>query len=175
MPRVQCSFCGLPFTVRQVREGVDYFCCSGCAFASRIPVNEGQLPISPGLIAALVVAFGVFNEILFAALGGAVISEGRDLTGEKLLWVSVAIGGCLLVVLLTLLAIARPRRCSDGIAAISSLVLALAAIGRLHHLEVGAGTWLLFGANLMLVLWLARGWARRAWVRRRAGGNPDRG
>ena len=37
MPRIQCSYCGLPFTVRKVEPGRAVFCCSGCALASRLP------------------------------------------------------------------------------------------------------------------------------------------
>ena len=70
MPRVQCSYCGLPFRVRQVEAGRAYYCCSGCALASRLPPagEGGQFPVTPALIVALGVGFAFFNEVLFWTL-----------------------------------------------------------------------------------------------------------
>ncbi len=173
MPRVNCSFCRLPFSVRQVRPDVDYFCCSGCALASRIPVNEGQLPVSPALLAALGVGFGLFNQILFAVLGGAVIGEGRVETGVKLVWISFALGACVFAALMALVALARPRRWTDLAAALPTVGLCVVAAARVVNGAIEPAGWLLLAGNAWFAAWLARGWARRFWARTRKGG-PDR-
>ena len=61
--RIQCSYCGLPFTVRQTEAGHASYCCSGCALASRLPPvdSNGQFPVTPALIVALGVGFAFFN------------------------------------------------------------------------------------------------------------------
>lgn len=168
MARVQCAFCGLPFNVRQMRENVEYFCCSGCALASRIPVHEGQLPVSPALIGALAIGFALFNEFLFAALGAAVVAEGRAEAGERLVWVSLALGAILLVAQLVLLAAARTRRWTDLLAAAVALGCAgMAGYAWQKGAPVPAAGYLLL-SNFLCSLWHLRGWFRRAWQRRRS-------
>jgi LPXTG-motif cell wall-anchored protein len=166
MARVTCSFCRLPFHIARVREGAEYYCCSGCALASRIPVQDGQLPVSPGLLVALAAGFGLFNQVLFGVLGAAVAAEGRPETGEKLVWVSVAIGAVVLLGFSGLLVLARTRRWSDGVVLLPAL-----AAGVWASVAAARGTWLeatiaLFVANLLLALWSSRGWFRRMWARR---------
>jgi hypothetical protein len=167
MPRVTCGFCGLPFNVRNVREGAVYYCCSGCALASRIPVNEGQMPVSRGLVIALALGFGLFNQILFGALGLALVGEGRAAVGGKLLIVSWSVGAALLVADFVFMATAELRRWTDLMAALLAIALAGAALASIAGGSAGTMTGLLLAATGWLALWLSRGWLRRAWVRTR--------
>ncbi len=163
MPRVACGFCGLPFSVRSTGAGVTHYCCSGCALASRIPLAEGALPISTGLVVALVLGFGLFNQLLFAALGLAVAGEGRPEAGLRLCLVSVGVGLLLVAAVVGLTILSRARRWSDGVVLAGALLAAgwgapAVAGGRLPAVLAP------LAANLGLAAWLARGWARRAWA-----------
>lgn len=167
MPRVTCAFCGLPFHVRTVREGAAYYCCSGCALASRIPVHEGVLPVSRALIIALALGFGLFNQVLFAALGLAVAAEGRAEVGGRLLMVSWSLAGVLFVASITFMATARLRGWTDAAAGL--LAAGFGALGATEMVSdspsPAAATGWLVAANVLLALWLTRGWLRRAVAR----------
>jgi hypothetical protein len=170
MPKVQCSFCGLPFSVRTVREGETYYCCSGCALASRIPVHQDALPVSRGLVIALALGFGLFNQILFAVAGTALVAEGRPEIGATWLWVSVIVGGLLGTANVTFLLTARPRRWSDGGAGAIAAVIAAWAVQRGFVHGLPAAVWPAVGANLGMAAWWSRGWGRRYLARWRSRG-----
>ena len=170
MHRVTCSFCGLPFSVRRVTPGADYFCCSGCALASRIPLGtSGQFPVSPGLVIALAFAFGLFNQALFGVLGGGVIAEGRIEVGARLQLVSLGIGGLLACVGAVFSVLTRSRSAGDLLLAplVVAIALWFAWVG--WRLEPGLVVWPLIAVNAVLAVWLARGWCWRALARHQAG------
>lgn len=169
MQRVTCSFCGLPFSVRRVSPGADYYCCSGCALASRIPLNQGgQFPVTPGLVIALAFAFGIFNQVLFGVLGGGVIDEGRIEVGARLQLVSVTLGAVLVLAGAGFSLLSRGR--SGGDAIIGPLVLAIGGwfTWVAWHLQPGLVVWPFIAINAVLAVWLARGWCWRALARRQA-------
>ncbi|MGH8020490.1 MAG: hypothetical protein ACREIA_19830, partial [Opitutaceae bacterium] len=132
-------------------------------------MNEGQLPVSPALLVALAIGFGLFNQILFAVLGAAVVGEGRVETGGKLVWISLALGGGVFAALMTLAALAKPRRATDLAAALPTAGLFAGAIAQAVTDAPGPAAWLLLAGNAWFALWLARGWARRFWARPRKG------
>lgn len=169
MQKVTCSFCGLPFSVRRAQPGADYFCCSGCALASRIPLGgDGQFPVSPGLVIALVFAFGLFNELLFGLLGGAVAGEGRVEVGARLQLVSIILGLVLSAVGAAFSLLPRGRSAGDAIVA-PLIVLMGAWFGWVAwRLEPRLVVWPLIATNAVSALWLARGWCWRAWAARRS-------
>jgi len=168
MQKVACSFCGLPFSVYRAEPGVDYFCCSGCALASRIPLGtRGQFPVSAGLIVALAFAFGLFNQFLFGVLGSAVIDEGRVEVGARLQLVAIILGGAIVLVGTAFALVSRGR--SGGDAIIAPLVLVICGWFAWVAWRLGPGlvTAPFFATNLVLALWLARGWFWRAYAKRR--------
>ena len=162
MPRIQCSYCGLPFTVRQVEAGRASYCCSGCALASRLPLvdQSGQFPVTPALIVTLGVGFAFFNEVLFWTLALALAREHR--APAALLFARVSLGAGMLVwtVLAASLARAPVRRWSDALVALATLAAVASAIR--SGLSAGG----VVAANAALGLWLARGWGRRSFTRK---------
>lgn len=166
MQKVTCSFCRLPFSVYRAEPGVDYYCCSGCALASRIPLGEhGRFPVSPGLIIALTFAFGLFNQALFGVLGGALIQEGRTDVGVRLQMVSLILGCAIVLVGAAFALISRGR--SGGDAIVGPLMLIIGAwIGWVGwHFEPGLVVWSSMAVDAVLAFWLARGWCWRAYAR----------
>lgn len=170
MPRVTCRFCGLPFSVRSAREGVDYYCCSGCALASRIPVRDDGLPISRELVIALALGFGLFNQLLFGVLGQAVIAEGHADVGERWLLVSAAIGAVLFAVNLVFVVTAPTRHGSDAVTGLVTVAFVVWAVQRGATGHVAAACWIALGTNLGMAAWWLRGWARRGLARWRGRG-----
>ena len=157
MPRVQCHYCGLPFDVRRIEAGRAAYCCSGCALASRLPSGgvEGQYPVTPALIAAVVVGFVYFNEVLFWIVGLALAQEGRAAVAGTFARLSAGLGVLVLVGLLAGLWRAAAHRWSDALVALAALVLVVAALG--PGLSPGGAV----GANAALALWVARGWGKQ--------------
>ncbi len=162
MPQVQCHYCGLPFKVRQVEAGRATYCCSGCALASRLSASGagGQYPVTAGLAAALGVAFGFFNEVLFGALGVALANEHR--AAPALVFARLSAGLGLLVWIALAWAIGRSpaRRASD--AAVALATLAALVLATLPPPSAGG----IAAANAALGLWLARGWGKRKFTRK---------
>lgn len=167
MPRVTCAFCGLPFSVRAPQEGVSYYCCSGCALAQRIIAQGGGATINRGMILALVLAFGLFNEILFAVFGAALLAENNPAAGMNLSLVSCAIGAGLLAAVIGFVGFAPQRRGTDLAAILIAAVVAIIAGGKFLAHATGAAVALLLAANIWLALWLGRGWLRRAFAKLR--------
>ena len=78
MNKVSCHYCGLPFKVVRTRPDGEYFCCSGCALASRVPVGaDGRFPTNPALVTAMAAGFVFFNQMLFWLLSVLLVREGR--------------------------------------------------------------------------------------------------
>jgi hypothetical protein len=163
MPRIQCSYCGLPFKVRQVEAGRAYYCCSGCALVSRLPPAGagGQFPVTPALVVALGVGFGFFNEMLFWTLALELARENRgDLA---LLFARVSAGLGVLVWVAAAVGIWRApvRRWTDAVVALATLGVIAAAI----QPKLSAGC--VVAANSVQGLWLARGWCKQKFFRKK--------
>ena len=89
MTRVSCHYCGLPFKVRRVEEGRDYFCCTGCAMLSRVPVDEkGQFPVNAHLVSALVTGFLFFNQLMFWLVAVLLVRESKMVLAVRIFWLS---------------------------------------------------------------------------------------
>ena len=173
MVRVTCGFCGLPFNVRTVREETENFCCSGCALASRIPMPGDALPLSRGLIIALALGFGLFNQVLFGVLGAAVVKEGRADVGATFLAISAGVGVALFAVCGWFLISARPRRGRDGLAGVVATGCAVVAGWRGWQQGAGGAVNPLLLANLWLGAWWSRGWLRKFLARSRRTEKPE--
>ena len=123
MARIQCSYCGLPFNVRQVEPGRAYFCCSGCALVSRLPQPGagGEFPVTPALIVALGAGFAFFNQVLFWALGIALVHDQRMAQAVLFARVSAGLGVAVWVTLVAAVARASVRHWTDAVAVVVTL------------------------------------------------------
>lgn len=151
MTHVTCDYCGLPFKVRRVEPGRAYYCCSGCAIASRVPVDgRGDFPITPALVAALGVGFVFFNQLLAWLLAALLAGEGRSELAAKFVLASWITGAAVWLALVVAQARAHGGRVAD--AGVALLALALGGAGAL------AGS-LACGAlgNSLLLAWSVRG------------------
>ena len=93
MNKVACHYCGLPFKALRVQPAREYFCCSGCAVASRVPIDaNGKFPANPTLIAAMAVGFVFFNQLLFWLLAILLMREGNGPASVKFATISLALG-----------------------------------------------------------------------------------
>jgi hypothetical protein len=160
MASVTCRYCGLPFKVRRVEVGRDYFCCTGCAMISRVPVDEkGQYPVNAHLLSALVTGFLFFNELLFWLVAVLLVREGRMALAVRFFWLSAVAA---LVVWLAL-ALLHWREKAARAADFAIMLLGLAVYGfalrRLPPwpLEMAA-------ANVVLIVWSFRGLLRKRTV-----------
>ncbi|MGA2444765.1 MAG: hypothetical protein ABSG50_04950 [Opitutaceae bacterium] len=164
MPRIQCSYCGLPFKVRQVEAGRAYYCCSGCALASRLPPagEGGQFPVTPALVAALGVGFGFFNEVLFWTLALELAREDRADIALLFARVSAGLGVLVWVAAAVGMWRAPVRRWTDAVVALATLGVIAAAI----QPKLSAGC--VVAANSAQGLWLARGWCKQKFIRKKS-------
>lgn len=158
--RIQCSYCGLPFKVRDAEPGRAYFCCSGCALASRLPKpgERGEFPVTPALIVALGAGFAFFNEVLFWSLEIALAHQKH--MGQATLFSRISAGLGILVwgVLVAAVARAESRRWTDVAVAVATLTGLIAAV--LSNRPAG---WEI-AVNVVLGLWLARGWGKQKFA-----------
>ncbi|HTJ77532.1 MAG TPA: hypothetical protein VL357_00910 [Rariglobus sp.] len=119
MSKVSCHYCGLPFKVAGVQPGRDYFCCSGCALASRVPVDvDGKFPINPSLVTALVMGFGIFNQLLFRLLAVLLVHEGRGRIAGRFDMASLILGTVIWTALIVIQWRLGARRRVDGVVAV---------------------------------------------------------
>jgi hypothetical protein len=163
MSQVQCRYCGLPFKVRQVEAGRAYYCCSGCALVSRLPTagEGGQFPVTPALVAAMGVGFGFFNEVLFWTLALALAREHRADTALLFTRVSAGLGVLVWVALAAGMWRAPARRWTDALMALATLAAIAIAI------QPGLSAGGVVAANAALGFWLARGWGKQKFTRKK--------
>lgn len=94
--KVVCEHCGLPFSVPRAVPGKAVYCCSGCALASRVPVDaRGQFPVNAALVSALGGGFVFFNQALFwmlAALLGRRADAESGIQAGRFAIASLALG-----------------------------------------------------------------------------------
>jgi len=157
MAAVTCRYCGLPFRVRKAESGRDYFCCTGCAMLSRLPVDEkGQFPVNAHLVSALVAGFLFFNELLFWLLAELLVREGRMALAVRLFWLA---GGAALAVWLALAVLQwkeKAARTIDFVIMALGLAVFAAALRRLPPLPLEMAV-----ANVVLIAWCFRGLLRK--------------
>lgn len=162
MTQVTCRYCGLPFKVRRVEAGRAYYCCSGCAVASRVSVDaQGNFPITPALVGALAVGFVFFNQLLFWLLAVLLAGEGRVEVAAKCALVSWLAGAAVWLTLVVAQARAHGWRGADAV--VAALALALGSAGVLVG-SLGCGV-LASGA---LLVWSLRGVLKKKTPRKPA-------
>ena len=160
MDSVSCRYCGLPFRVRRVAPGRDYFCCTGCAMVSRLPIDEkGQFPVNAHLVSALVAGFLFFNELLFWLVAVLLVREGRMKLAVRFFWLTA---GAALAVWLALAILQWKEK------AVRSVDLAVMALGlgvfatACHRLPPAPVQ--LAVANAALLAWTFRGLLRKRFT-----------
>jgi hypothetical protein len=158
MTRTDCRYCGLPFKVRRVEPGRDYFCCTGCAILARVPVDsQGQFPVNQHLVAALVTGFLYFNQLLFWLLAVLLARDAAAVAqAGRFVWLSAVAAG---VVWLTILVVQwreRAARATDFFVATVVLALHVTAVilGPPSLVCMALG-------NAVFLLWSLRGVLRR--------------
>ena len=161
MPQIQCSYCGLPFTVKKVEPGRLVFCCSGCALASRLPTRDasGAFPITPALVVALGSGFAFFNEVLFWGLAAALAHDKRAAQALLLARVSAGLGVLVWGLLAGGMWRAAVRRWTDAVVAGMTLIVLVGAL----FPKLSAGC--VLTANGALGLWWLRGWGKQKFAR----------
>jgi len=157
MTRVTCHYCGLPFKVRRVELERKYFCCTGCAMASRVPVDEkGQFPVNSHLITALVAGFLFFNQLLLWLVAELLVRESRMALAVRFFWLA---GGAALATWLTLAVLQwkeRAARLPDFVFMAFGMVVFGLALRRCPPMPLEMAV-----ANLVLIIWVFRGFLRK--------------
>jgi hypothetical protein len=157
MTRVSCHYCGLPFNVRRVEAGRDYFCCTGCAMLSRVPVDEkGQFPVNAHLVAVLVTGFLFFNQLLFWLVAVLLVRESKMALAVRVFWLS---GGAAAAVWLALAIIQWKERSARGVDYVFmalGLVALAVAFRRLPPWPLELAI-----TNAVLIAWSFRGLLRK--------------
>jgi hypothetical protein len=130
-------------------------------------MNGDVLPVSRGLVIALALGFGLFNEVLFSVLGAAILAQGRVDVGPRMVGIGVVVGAILFVVSFAFLVTSRSRHWTDMVAGIFAAGLCAWAVMRGVQHGMAGVAWPLLGANAWLAAWWSRGWLRRAIARQR--------
>ena len=155
MNKVVCHYCGLPFKAVRVQPGREYFCCSGCAIASRVPVAaDGRFPTNPTLLTALGVGFVFFNQLMFALLAVLLVREGRLPVAARFETASLAAGALVWLALVAAQWQLGARRRVD------TLVVLLTS-GLLASAFAAGSPACAAAANAALVAWSVRGFLKK--------------
>ncbi|MFA6286314.1 MAG: hypothetical protein WC661_02945 [Opitutaceae bacterium] len=155
MNKVACHYCGLPFKALRVQPGREYFCCSGCAIASRVPVDaDGKFPTNPALLTALAVGFIFFNQLIFWLLAVLLVREGRVPVAGRFEVASLVLGTVTWLALVVVQWRLGARRWVDAVVAV--LTAGLLASGLASGSQACAAA-----ANAALVAWSVRGFLRK--------------
>ena len=164
MIRTQCSYCGLPVKVRQLDPGRAYYCCSGCALASRLPPPGagGEFPVTPALLVALGAGFAWFNEVLFWTLAMALAHDQRAAQAVLFARVSTGLGALVWVTLIAAMARAASRHWTDALAGAVTLA------GLVGAFWSGRPAGWIVAVNIALLLWLSRGWGKLKFTKNRS-------
>jgi hypothetical protein len=156
MSQVTCRYCGLPFRVRRVEPGRDYFCCTGCSILGRVPIDaSGNYPVNEQLVSALTVGFLYFNQVLATAVSLLLRKQDELQLADRFAW--IAAGAALIVWLAVVFLQGRlnVRRGKDIVFAL----LALAILGSSFTQLPPRGA-LLVAGNAVLLIWNVRGLLR---------------
>ena len=151
MDKVVCHHCGLPFKAVCVQPGRRYFYCSGCAIASRVPVDaNGKFPVNTGVVTALAVGFTFFNQLLFWLLAVLLVREERLEIAGRFAAASLIAGVLIWIALIVVQWRMGARRTVDGVVLLLTLGLAGTGVAMESPACVAAG-------NAALVAWGLRG------------------
>lgn len=157
MNPVSCRYCGLPFKVRRVEPGREYFCCTGCAMLGRVPIDEkGQFPVNTHLVSALATGFLFFNEVLFWLLAVLLVRDGRMALALRFFWLAAMAALAVWGSLAFLLWKEKAARAADLVFMTLGLVVFGVACRRLPPFPVEMAA-----ANVALIVGCFRGLLRK--------------
>jgi hypothetical protein len=157
MARVSCHYCGLPFQVNRVVPDRDYFCCTGCAMASRLPIDDkGQFPVNAHLVSALATGFLYFNELLFWLVAVLLVRESRMALAVRFFWLAGAAALAVWIALAVLQWREKAARTVDFVVMTLGLAALLVAFRRLPPWPLPMAV-----ANGVLIAWCFRGLLRK--------------
>ncbi len=146
--------------VRRVTPGQPKFCCTGCALASRVPVDaKGDFPVNAALIAALATGFVYFNQLLFWGLAVLLQRQGDAASATRFLWLA---GGAAIVLWLLVMTLAVRSRAARGVDWV--VMLGVLAVHGLAHRQLPPEPIGMAAASAVLLLWSARGLLRKKLV-----------
>jgi hypothetical protein len=155
MNKVACHYCGLPFKAVRMQPGREYFCCSGCAIASRVPVDgDGRFPANPTLLTALGLGFIFFNQLMFWLLAVLLVREGRAPMAGRFEVASLVIGAVVWLALVVVQCLLGARRWVDAV------VVVLTA-GLLASAFASGSQACAVAASAALVTWSVRGFLKK--------------
>jgi len=155
MNKVACHYCGLPFKAIRVQPGREYFCCSGCAIASRVPVDEdGRFPANPTVLTAMAVGFIFFNQLMFWLLAVLLVRQGSLPVAGKFGWASLVLGTAVWLALVVVQWRLGARRWLDAMVVV--LTAGLLAGGFASGSQACAAA-----ANAGLAAWSVRGFFKK--------------
>ncbi|MCC5023107.1 MAG: hypothetical protein J6386_10105 [Candidatus Synoicihabitans palmerolidicus] len=150
---MKCDYCGFPFKVAKVCEGKRVFCCAGCAVADRVLTEDGNFPVTPELVLALLGGFTAFNQVVFGLLGWLMRAEGNEILADRFGWISLGVGG----VSILIVGLAQHRASAAGLL---DRVVALAAVGLWGTGIILTSPSCAIAGTASWILWGARGWIR---------------
>ncbi len=151
--KVTCTYCGLPFNARRGEAGRPVYCCSGCAVAARIPEGGGDWPLTLELGLACAIGFLGFNQALLEVLAGLLAGDGKLDAARGARWASLGLAVVVWGLVVGLQRRSGARSAGDaGVQIATALAIAAA--------WVSGNAWGACGANLGMVAWSIRGWAR---------------
>jgi hypothetical protein len=165
VPRIVCSYCGLPFRSLRPADNEPAYCCSGCAMAARLNISGEKFPVTPQLVYGLILGFGIFNQALLIVLAFALVNERRLETAEKFAAVAAVLAIVLFVVALAWQWRARLMRRTDLAAFVIAGVFLMADAFLLSKSAFGAASLAGLAATGLAAMWQARGFPRK-WLGR---------
>lgn len=130
---------------------------SGSYLASLLPMGKEGLPVTWQLGVALGAFMVLFNQGLFMGMEALALMKGDGASAANFVRVSIGAGVVAGAFQLFLLAIARPKRWTDGVAAGLSVGLPLGFDLWFRNWAVDRFAAGFFGFNLLLAMWLTRG------------------
>lgn len=151
--KVTCSYCGLPFNARRVEEARPVYCCSGCAVAARIPEGSGDWPMTPELGLACAIGFLGFNQGLMETLATLLTGDGKLDAARGARLASLGLGGVVWGLAVWLQRRSGAHTVGDWFVQVATGLTIVAA-------WVTGNAWCAMAANVGLVAWSVRGWAR---------------
>ena len=163
-----CGYCGRPFNAKEEqRPGVMPFCGSGCAMAARLGIEGDQFPVTPQLVFDLAFGLGVFNELLLVPLAMVLRNGGGEGGAALCVAISGGLGVALYLAALVWQASIRWMRSDDAVLYALLAAPVFGGAGVALYLRSGGAALIAAAANLVLGVWLARGFLRRMCARRR--------
>jgi hypothetical protein len=130
MTTTECRYCRLPFKVRRVEAGRDYFCCTGCAMLARVPVDaQGQFPVNSHLIFALVTGFLYFNQLLFLLLAELLSRDATSVAqAARFGWLSAGTAAVVWIMVMFVQLCEQTARATDFVVATLVLLMHAGAV-----------------------------------------------